>query len=104
MRHMDSEPACRHYVWNLGLDYWNPPDEREEPAVYEERLANARTVCDSCPLQEACRRAANDLGEQLGIWGGVDMEPRRKYGMDYEESKRLTFQMGQEGNGVTVRK
>jgi WhiB family redox-sensing transcriptional regulator len=53
-------------------------DPTVDPAVFfpdtHEQLAQARAVCDTCPLTEQCLAGALALGTSDGVWGGVLLE------------------------------
>jgi hypothetical protein len=35
--------------------------------------AQAMAICFKCPIRQACYDYAEDTGQRVGIWGGVDM-------------------------------
>lgn len=47
------------------------PDEWNKEAV-----AEAKAVCEQCPVREVCLDAAMDRGERFGVWGGLSAEER----------------------------
>lgn len=36
--------------------------------------ADAREICERCPVLAACRADAVDRNEQFGVWGAIDFE------------------------------
>lgn len=42
-----------------------------------EGIAEAKRLCGTCLVREACLSDALDRGEQFGIWGGKDPDERR---------------------------
>lgn len=39
--------------------------------------ARAKQICSSCPARGACLEYAQEIGENLGIWGGLTGHERR---------------------------
>jgi WhiB family redox-sensing transcriptional regulator len=37
----------------------------------------AKRICGTCPVREACLAYALDIGESVGVWGGATEEERR---------------------------
>lgn len=50
-----------------------PPASR----AYREAQANAKAICETCPVQELCLRYALTNGEPAGIWGGYTTDERK---------------------------
>ena len=46
------------------------------PAI--EQIANAKAVCDACPVKEPCLEFALSTNQDSGVWGGTSEEERRK--------------------------
>lgn len=46
------------------------------PALLQE--AEAKAVCGRCPVQEQCLRWAMETGQDIGVWGGLGENERRK--------------------------
>lgn len=42
------------------------------------QAAVAKSVCQSCPVVDSCREWALTMGEDWGIWGGLDEIERRR--------------------------
>jgi len=38
----------------------------------------ARSICEGCPIKDACRDFAVNTNQEYGIWGGTSPEDRRK--------------------------
>ena len=53
------------------------PDE-ETARQRQVRTAKAKAVCRTCPARTACLNFAQDNRLQFGVWGGVDLEDRRR--------------------------
>lgn len=53
-----------------------------DPAVFfpgrGESHAEARAVCDACPVDDDCLDFAIASGEKFGIWGGISERERRR--------------------------
>jgi len=62
-------PACE--ATGPGL-FFGPDDERAE--ARRRRVAQAKAVCQACPVRVACLATARANQERYGVWGGVDME------------------------------
>lgn len=54
-------------------------DERLNSEEYNDRIANAKSLCAGCPIKDECRQLGRDLHE-VGIWGGETDEERRAAG------------------------
>ena len=65
------QAACR------GMDsevFFHP--ERERGTHRREREAQAKQVCQRCPVIEQCRRHALAVEEPYGVWGGLLADER----------------------------
>lgn len=49
------------------------PDEEDELAVDE-----AKAICATCPVVDACREHAISRREKFGVWGGTTWRERRR--------------------------
>jgi WhiB family redox-sensing transcriptional regulator len=75
-------PTEDHWAWQLhgacrGMDsakFFHPEGERG--AARAEREAQAKAVCERCPVIEDCRRHALTVQEPYGIWGGLSESER----------------------------
>ncbi|GBD85060.1 putative transcriptional regulator WhiB3 [bacterium BMS3Abin02] len=56
-----------------------PPSAFERKDERERREARARAICKVCPVREECLRAALDIKEPYGIWGGLTEGERREF-------------------------
>jgi WhiB family transcriptional regulator, redox-sensing transcriptional regulator len=45
------------------------------PAMLQ--IAEAKAVCGRCPVREQCLEWAMELGQDSGVWGGLDENERR---------------------------
>lgn len=50
------------------------PDGGETPAEQSARVAEARTVCEDCPVRLACTAFALRTRQPSGVWGGYDAD------------------------------
>ncbi len=50
------------------------PERREEKRMREE---NAKAICGTCAVRDACLDYALGIREQHGIWGGLSENERR---------------------------
>jgi WhiB family redox-sensing transcriptional regulator len=57
--------------------FFPPPAER--PQARARREAQARRLCDSCPVQRICRDTARARHE-YGFWGGESEDERHRAG------------------------
>jgi WhiB family redox-sensing transcriptional regulator len=53
------------------------PNYFEKKREKDEREARAKTYCIRCPVRERCLEYALRIGEQHGIWGGLNEMERR---------------------------
>jgi len=51
------------------------PERREEKRMRE---SDAKAICDSCGVRDACLEYALMIREQHGIWGGLSETERRQ--------------------------
>lgn len=65
------QAACRGADSSM---FFHPDGERGHERLRREQVAKA--VCRSCPVVDACRAHALQVGEAYGIWGGLS-EPER---------------------------
>lgn len=42
------------------------------------QIAEAKNICASCPVQQACRVFATATRQEYGIWGGLTEDERRQ--------------------------
>jgi WhiB family redox-sensing transcriptional regulator len=54
--------------------FFHPPQERN--SAREERIAQAKAVCQTCPAMMQCREHALRVREPYGIWGGLSEDER----------------------------
>lgn len=57
-----------------------PPGTFERKADKQNREAQAKEICRTCPVKRACLDYAVSIREQHGIWGGLN-EAERKTGL-----------------------
>jgi WhiB family redox-sensing transcriptional regulator len=43
-----------------------------------EQIEAAKSVCRTCPVQDACLEFAFETNQEAGIWGGKDEDERRR--------------------------
>ncbi|MDN5915126.1 MAG: WhiB family transcriptional regulator [Pseudonocardia sp.] len=53
------------------------PASRPGTAQHARDSAPARAVCGGCPVRAECLEYALRVGEDFGIWGGLDEAERR---------------------------
>jgi WhiB family transcriptional regulator, redox-sensing transcriptional regulator len=61
-----------------GMDsarFFHPDAERGQARA--RRVAQAKEICNACPVIAACREHALTVIEPYGIWGGLDEAERR---------------------------
>jgi WhiB family transcriptional regulator, redox-sensing transcriptional regulator len=76
--------ALAETAWHLqarckgkSADTFYPPD-REKARVRRARELQAKQICLSCPVLEACRRYAVDTHEPHGVWGATTPKDREE--------------------------
>lgn len=52
------------------------PQRREEIETEKKRIAEAKAICGTCIVREACLNYAIE-NDMTGIWGGYDTKERR---------------------------
>ena len=62
--------ACRHSDPDLFF-----PVAARGPAL--QQLAQAKQVCECCPVRVQCLEYALQSGQSFGVWGGASEEERR---------------------------
>jgi hypothetical protein len=58
------------------VDRWFPDQEEIGRRAFNAAVAEARAVCASCPVREACLAYAVQAGVD-GMWGGTTERQRR---------------------------
>ena len=53
-----------------------PPELMVGRAVAGDPYAYGRSICNRCPVREACLTYALEAGERHGLWGGLDEAER----------------------------
>jgi len=106
---LDAETPCGEYVRTHGDDPWYPTDyaHSEFKDKREAAYANARSVCQECPLRLACLDAAMNIEgrreaiSRWGMWGGLDPIERhllaRRLGKKGEGRRRKPIDHGTTG-------
>ena len=64
--------ACRELPTEM---FFHPDGERGPRRANREK--NAKAVCATCPVIEACRQHALSVQEPYGIWGGLSEDDRQ---------------------------
>ncbi len=54
--------------------FFHPQGERG--STRRDREAEAKAVCQRCPVIDDCRRHALQVAEPYGVWGGLSEEER----------------------------
>lgn len=57
---------------NRDPEWFYPVSQDHRSKEYIQHVRRAAAVCALCPVMDECFRYAQALGEQHGIWGGVD--------------------------------
>ena len=55
-----------------------PPPHFEKRDEKRRRELRAKSICASCTVREDCLQYALDIGEQHGVWGGLNEAERRE--------------------------
>ncbi|MGH8966836.1 MAG: WhiB family transcriptional regulator [Actinomycetes bacterium] len=66
--------ACRGADLSV---FYSPDGERR--GARDRREAQARQICQVCPVLVRCRDHALTVGESYGVWGGMTESDRRKH-------------------------
>lgn len=66
------QAACRDTSQDV---FFGPTDE--STATRNSREAQAKQLCQACPVVWACLRHARTVGEGYGVWGGLTPAERR---------------------------
>ncbi|WP_157423380.1 WhiB family transcriptional regulator [Agromyces lapidis] len=53
-----------------------------------DRLENARRICETCPVQQACLQHALNNNEPHGMWGGKTSRQRKAIRHNEHERRR----------------
>lgn len=64
-----SEAACS----GVDSDIFFPAAEEDLEAT-----AQAKAICETCPVREACLQYALATNQSAGVWGGLDAGERRR--------------------------
>lgn len=69
------KPSARAWIDDAACANADPqlffPEEAPR-SQQEEMRQQAAQICNTCPVQQMCRREANAHGEKFGIWAGQD--------------------------------
>ncbi|MFJ1567927.1 WhiB family transcriptional regulator [Streptomyces erythrochromogenes] len=69
-----AEAVCRE----VGSEPFFGPAEEEGRRGRKERDRQAKSLCGSCPVVEACLHHALATHEPHGVWGGLTAQERRR--------------------------
>jgi len=53
------------------------------------QIAQAKSVCASCPVRRSCLDWAMASGNEVGIWGGLDEQERRALKRRWARAQRI---------------
>ena len=68
------EGSCRLLPSEM---FFHPDGERGR--ARRMRIEQAKAVCETCPVLQACREHALTVREPYGIWGGMGEEERQRH-------------------------
>jgi WhiB family redox-sensing transcriptional regulator len=76
------QPTTQAWNWQMraacqgmaSSSFFHPWGERGPSR--DERVRQAKEVCRTCPVIDACRQHALQVQEQYGVWGGLSEEER----------------------------
>ncbi|MEU3727559.1 WhiB family transcriptional regulator [Streptomyces sp. NPDC031705] len=77
-------PVLEHWAWQFHAACRGVESERffgpwnESRGDREQRDQQAKELCASCPVRQACLRHALLMGESYGVWGGLTAPERRR--------------------------
>lgn len=80
--------ACKDEDVNSFFPEIGAPNRKPSPAT-QARLDRRKEICRTCPVLAECRR--DTLGEDYGIWGGLDAWERHKIRMKRGTDPRSHF-------------
>jgi WhiB family redox-sensing transcriptional regulator len=69
---MNHSWRARAACHGLGPDIFYPSTDEDDDA------AEAKAVCDECPVRESCLEHALGFREREGVWGGATERERRR--------------------------
>jgi WhiB family transcriptional regulator, redox-sensing transcriptional regulator len=86
MAHLAQAPVPAAHLWDWqvqGACRVLPPEmffhpEGERGRSRRQRIEQAKEVCSTCPVLEACREHALTVREPYGVWGGMGEEERQR--------------------------
>ncbi len=67
------DAACREYDNILFFG----EDQGESELERQHREAEAKAVCQRCPVMQSCLEWALSSGQDSGVWGGLSEDERR---------------------------
>ena len=68
------EPGARERLVLAAVDLFN---ERGYDATTVAQIAEAKIVCNRCPVTAECLSWALESGQDAGVWGGMSEDERR---------------------------
>lgn len=77
------EPWMNHAACqNHPIEWWFPNHSQHDDRVGNDHdtrhyYAQARVICDTCPVRAQCLNYALEHGERFGMWGGRTPRERR---------------------------
>ncbi len=66
------DALCRNY----DVDLFFGPDAPETELEKQTREAEAKSICQRCPVKEPCLEFAIETNQKYGIWGGLTDKER----------------------------
>jgi len=109
----EAENPCRTFIReHRGQDPWHPVEHAHSSfrAKREAAYAQARAICQVCPVREACLTAALDAegrarpSDREGMWGALDPFERaavaRRTGAKSHKSRRMPINHGRGASGA----
>ncbi len=66
------DALCRQY----SVELFFGPDLVETELEKQEREAEAKAICQQCPVREPCLEFAIETNQKNGIWGGMTDKER----------------------------
>lgn len=80
--------------WELGNCYGSVSSSSDPDPHFPERgepAAEAKRICDGCPIKDDCRQYAVEHKIEHGVWGGLTASELRKLNKDFTVKRRCVL-------------
>lgn len=96
--------ACKDYHDPDVFFRWETLNATRGPER-DSMIAEARAICDACPVKQECLEQALEARERWGMWGGTTAQERKEM---FKEAQRRAVpisrgvKMGRKGNQLRL--